>query len=105
MVPQRHGENEMATLHIEHEISDLETWLAAFGSFAQAREKGHVRTYRVYQPADDGKYIVIHLDFDTVDEAESFKTFLETNVWSNRESSPGLAGRPQTRVLELVLPR
>jgi hypothetical protein len=32
----------MATLHIEHEITDLETWLGAFGRFEEARGKAGV---------------------------------------------------------------
>ncbi|WP_026370613.1 hypothetical protein [Kallotenue papyrolyticum] len=94
----------MATLHIEHPISDLQTWLTAFGRFAEARQQGGVRAHRIYQPVGDDKYILIDLDFDTVDEAERFKRFLELNVWSSREASPGLAGTPQARVLERVAP-
>ena len=94
----------MVTLHIEHAISDLATWLSAFGRFAAARQRGGVRTYRVCQPVDDDKYILIELDFDTAAEAERFRTFLQTNVWSSPESSPGLAGLPQARVLTRVLP-
>jgi hypothetical protein len=89
----------MTTLHIEHPISDLKTWLAAFDNFAEARQKAGVRAHRIYQPVDDEQYIVIDLDFDTVGETERFKKFLETNVWSSREASPGLAGIPQARVL------
>src|SRR4051794_38143931 len=89
----------MATLHIEHPISDLNIWLMAFNNFAQAREKAGVRAYRIYQPASDDKYILIHLDFDTVENAEQFKRFLEVNVWSSPVASPGLAGSPQARVL------
>ena len=92
----------MATLHIEHPIHDLQTWLGAFGSFAEARQRGGVRAFRVYQPIDDDKYILIDLDFDTADQAERFKKFLEANVWSSPDASPGLAGTPQTRVLERV---
>jgi hypothetical protein len=92
----------MATLHIEHPISELHVWLTAFGTFAEARQRAGVRAHRVYQPVDDDKYIVIDLDFDTVDEAERFRTFLEVNVWSSRDTSPGLAGAPRTRVLERV---
>ena len=54
------------------------------------------------QPIDDDKYILIDLDFDTADQAERFKKFLEVNVWSSPDASPGLAGTPQTRVLERV---
>lgn len=92
----------MATLHIEHAISDLNTWLGAFRKFAEAREKAGVRTVRIYQPVDDDRHIVVDLDFDTVEEAERFKRFLETNVWSSGEASPGLSGSPRARVLEPV---
>lgn len=94
----------MATLHIEHAITDLKIWLAAFGRFAQVRQERGVRAHRVYQPVDDDRYILIDLDFDTADEAEQFKRFLESNVWSSRETSPGLAGTPRARVLTVVEP-
>ena len=90
------------TLHIEHPISELKTWLVAFDKFAEARQKAGVRAHRVYQPVNEEKYIVIDLDFDTVDEAERFKRFLVMNVWSSQEASPGLAGIPQARVLQRV---
>lgn len=92
----------MATLHIEHPIHDLQTWLGAFNGFAEARQRGGVRAYQVYQPVDDDKYILIDLDFNTVEEAERFRNFLELNVWSSQDASPGLAGTPQTRVMERV---
>ncbi len=94
----------MATLHIEHPISDLSTWLTAFGRFAEAPQSGGVRAHRIYQPIDDDKYILIDLDFDSIEEAEGFKRFIEVNVWSLREASPGLAGTPQARVLKCVVP-
>ena len=89
----------MATLHIEHPINDLNTWLMAFRKFAEARQKAGVRAYRIYQPVSDDNYILIDLDFDTVEQAEQFKRFLEVNVWSSPAASPGLAGSPQARVL------
>jgi hypothetical protein len=92
----------MATLHIEHPISDLKTWLTAFGKFAEVRQKAGVQAQRIYQPVGDDKYILVDLDFDTVEEAERFKRFLESNVWSSTEASPGLAGNPKARVLERV---
>ena len=92
----------MATLHIEHPISDLKTWLTAFAKFAEARQKAGVRAQRVYQPIDDNKYIVLDLDFDAVNDAVRFKKFLESNVWSSQDASPGLAGAPQARVLQRV---
>ncbi len=89
----------MATLHIEHPISDLETWLGAFTKFEEARKRAGVRAHRVSQPVDDDKYIYVALDFDSVDDATAFKSFLETNVWASADASPALAGTPTARVL------
>jgi hypothetical protein len=89
----------MATLHIEHPISDLPTWLDAFSRFREARRRAGVRDERVLQPVDDDKYIYVELDFDSIEQAASFQEFLETNVWTSREASPALAGTPRARVL------
>jgi hypothetical protein len=94
----------VTTLHIEHPISDLETWLGAFNRFADARTKAGVRSQRIHQPVDDDRYIYVQLDFDSVDEAAAFKSFLETTVWASSEASPGLAGTPTARILTEVDP-
>jgi hypothetical protein len=92
----------MATLHIEHAITDLQTWLGAFGRFEEARRKAGVKAQRVHQPVDDDKYIYVELGFDTADEAEAFKRFLESKVWSSPDASPALEGAPRARVLSEV---
>jgi hypothetical protein len=93
---------KMATLHIEHPITDLETWLGAFTRFEDARKKAGVRAQRVCQPVDDDNYIYVSLDFDSVEEAAAFKDFLETAVWGSPEASPALDGTPRARVLTEV---
>ncbi|HKY77906.1 MAG TPA: hypothetical protein VJS45_17365 [Acidimicrobiia bacterium] len=55
--------------------------------------------HRIHQPVDDDKYIVVQLDFDTVEAAERFRGFLESVVWQSADLSPALAGTPQARVL------
>lgn len=95
----------MATLYIEHPISDLSTWLGAFTRFEEARTKAGVRAQRVYHPVDDDKYIYVALDFDSVEEAEAFKGFLETTVWASPDASPALEGTPKARVLTEVSTR
>lgn len=92
----------MATLHIEHPVTDFDLWREAFERFAELREQSGVRGQRVQQPIDDAHYVVIDLDFDTVREAEAFLDFLQTRVWSIRESSPALDGAPQTKILQTV---
>ena len=104
MLPLSSGDKgaQMATLHIEHPISDLQTWLGAFNRFEEAREKAGVRSHRVHQPVDDDKYIYVTLDFDRVEQAGAFKSFLEETVWASAEASPALAGTPKARILTEV---
>jgi hypothetical protein len=94
----------MATLHIEHAISNLDTWLGAFKRFEDARKGAGVRAQRVSQPVDDDEYIVVQLDFGSEEEAAQFKGFLESRIWSNPEASPALKGEPRARVLREVSP-
>ena len=92
----------MATLHIEHAITDLDTWLGAFRAFAEARRGAGVRAERIQQPAGDDRFIVVDLDFDSVDAAAGFLRFLETQVWTVPENAPALDGAPRTMILEPV---
>lgn len=90
----------MTTLHIEHAISDFETWSGAYSIAAPFREAAGVRAARVSQPEGDPYYVVVQLDFDTADEAKGFRSFLVENIWAERENSPALAGTPRTMILE-----
>lgn len=92
----------MAILHIEHPITDLDTWLQAFTTFASAREQAGVLETHVYQPDDDDHYIVVNLRFESAFAAEKFREFLAQNVWASPAASPGLAGTPATRILNEV---
>jgi hypothetical protein len=49
---------------------------------------------------DDPAYVVVDLDFDTVEQAEQFLAFPRANVWASTQNAPALAGKPQARVLE-----
>ncbi len=92
----------MITLHIEHPVSDLPTWQAAFGRLVERRREGGVCGERVQHPVDDDHHVLIELDFPTREQAQRFLVFLETTVWASRESSPALAGTPRTRLLETL---
>jgi hypothetical protein len=94
----------VATLHIEHPVTDFGTWQTAFDRFAEVREKSGVRGHRIFRPVDDAHYVVIDLDFPTADQAEKFLGFLRTTVWASAENAPALAGPPQARILEPVAP-
>ena len=92
----------MATLHIEHPITDLETWLGAFNAVAEIRSQVGCRSELVRHPAGNPNHVVVDLEFDTVDQAESFLEFLRTQIWAVPENSPALAGSPDAVILETV---
>ena len=95
----------MTTLHIEHPITDLATWLAAFDRFAEDRVKAGVQAQRVQHPVHDPNYIIIDLDFTTTEDAQRFLAFLNNTVWSSTDNAPALAGTPQTRLLQQAVAR
>jgi hypothetical protein len=95
----------MPTLHIEHAINDFGTWSAAFAHFAGRRREGGVTRERVSRPVDDAHYVMIGLDFTTMEAAERFRQFLVTQVWAHPDQSPALAGEPRTQILDVVIDR
>ncbi len=90
----------MATLQIEHPVTDFNTWKAAFDRFADVRGSSGVCGHRVMRPIDDARYVVVDLDFRSAQAAREFLAFLQANVWGSAARAPALAGSPQTRILE-----
>lgn len=93
----------MATLQIEHAISDFDVWKGAFERFSAGRNRAGVRHYRVRRPVSEPNYVMIDLDFDNSDQAAAFLEVLHREVWRSREASPALVGTPQTRIVEVAL--
>lgn len=91
----------MFTLHIEHPITDYDTWRRAFDRFAEVRAASGVSSHTIWQPVDNPDYVLIDLNFETAGRAESFLDILRTRVWADSSESPGLAGVPATRILEV----
>jgi hypothetical protein len=89
----------MPTLQVEHAISDFEVWKTAFDADPARRKESGVRRYRVFRPVDDPRYVKIDLDFDSVDEAEAFRTALQ-GLWGSGRAAPALSGAPKTRIVE-----
>ncbi|MBA2281629.1 MAG: hypothetical protein H0W25_10410 [Acidimicrobiia bacterium] len=92
----------MPTLHIEHPITDLATWTAAFDAFAAVRREAGVLAEQVRHPVGDPAFVVVDLEFAEVEQAEAFRGFLEANVWAVPANSPALAGRPEATILVTV---
>jgi hypothetical protein len=92
----------MPTLLIEHAISDLDTWHGAFMRMAARRAEGGVLRERIMQPVDDPQYVLVELEFETIEAARRFQQFLETQVWTTPANAPALVGSPRARIVETV---
>ena len=92
----------MTTLRIEHPITDYPLWKKAFDGFAEIRANAGVRSTAIRLPVDDPRYLMLDLEFDSAEVAQRFAAFLTQHVWSSPESSPGLAGTPKTRILDVL---
>jgi hypothetical protein len=92
----------MTTLRIEHAITDYQLWRKAFDGFAEARSRAGVRSFAIRLPVNDPQYLMLDLEFDSAGPAQAFADFLKQHVWSSPASSPGLAGVPLARVLDLL---
>lgn len=90
----------MSILLIEHSITDFDTWYDAFARFAAQRQQGGVLSERIMQPVDDPHYVLIDLEFATVEAAQRFQHFLTTEVWTNPANSPALEGSPRSRIAD-----
>jgi len=79
-------------LHIEHAIAHFEMWQQAFRRFDHARQQAGVKRHHVRRPVDDPHYVVIDLDFDTVERHSVFRTFLRDNARSSPSTRPASIG-------------
>jgi hypothetical protein len=93
----------MPTLHIDHAISDLTVWRGAFASLQQVRRQAGVLHEMVRQPLGDPYRIVVDLEFDTVERAEAFLEFLESEIWATPANAPALVGSPTAVILATVI--
>ena len=92
----------MATLRVELEVRDYDLWRTAFGQDAGGRQRAGARRYRIFRPVDDPKFVMLDIDFDTVDQAERFLEVMRKDVWPSPEKAPAKVGTPETRIVDMV---
>jgi hypothetical protein len=90
----------MYTLQIEHGIKDFGMWKAAFDRDPVNRAASGVVAHRIGRPVDDSHYVVVELDFASLDQARKLLANLKDTVWKSPAASPALDGAPRTRIVE-----
>jgi hypothetical protein len=94
----------MATLQITNQVRDFDDWKEAFDSYERFRTDHGVRRYRVLRSVADPQQVIVHLDFDTDEDATAFLPRL-ARIWETPRSHAQLAAHSQPELLTLVTDR
>ena len=70
----------MATIRMQHQVADFDAWKRLFDSDPLDRPGSGVRSYRISRPVGDDQTVIVDLDFDSPEEATTFKGRLEA-LW------------------------
>jgi hypothetical protein len=89
----------MPTLRIEHAVPDFTRWKQAFDSDPADRKGSGVRRYQVMQSTDDPNYVLIDLDFDSLEDAERLLAAMR-RVWNGEGQK--VMRNPQARIVDKV---
>ncbi len=89
----------MPTLRIEHAVPSFAGWKQAFDSDPADRKGSGVRRYQVLRSVEDPNYVLIDLEFDTLEEAEELLNKMR-RVWSG--DGQRVMRNPQARIVETV---
>jgi hypothetical protein len=89
----------MATLRIQHDVPDFDSWKKAFDSDPVGRERSGVRRYHVSRAVDDLNYVTIDLEFDTAEAAAALLAAMR-EVWAG--AGARVSSNQQARIVEVV---
>ena len=89
----------MPTLRIEHAVPDFSGWKRAFDSDPADRKGSGVRRYQVLRSVDDPNYVMIDLEFDSLQDAEGLLTKMR-HVWNGEGRN--VMRNPQARIVDTV---
>ncbi|HET9826750.1 MAG TPA: hypothetical protein VFP87_15525 [Chitinophagaceae bacterium] len=89
----------MPILQIEHAVPSFEGWKKAFDNDPVGRQQGGVLSYRIARKVDDPNFVIIELEFKSVNEAENFHSKLK-KLWGTVEGS--VMRNPQARIIDIV---
>lgn len=91
----------MATLHVENTVRNFDSWKSAFDKFDRFRQDQNVRSYRVARSVEDPNRVTVDLDFDSVEDATTFRTGLE-KIWETPQSKEHLVSHGTPLLLDVV---
>ena len=93
----------MPILVIQHPVADFDTWKKAFDSDPMGRARSGVTGYTIYRADDDSGFVVVNLEFASLEKAQAFLPLLR-ELWRRVGDKIGFAaaGGAQARILREV---
>jgi hypothetical protein len=89
----------MVVLQIEHKVANYGDWKKVFDSDPIDRKGSGVKSYRIYQPADNPNYVIIDLVFENLANTESALAALR-KLWEKVQGT--VIFDPKTRILNVM---
>jgi hypothetical protein len=89
----------MYVLRIEHPVPDFDGWKKAFDSDPVGRERSGVRRYRILQSVDETNDVMVDLELDTLEQAETLLIALQS-LWGRVQGT--IMTAPRARIVEAV---
>ena len=89
----------MVVLQIEHAVPDFVLWKKAFDIDPANRKQSGVKRHKIFRQADNPNYVVIELEFETLNEAKNLLAALQ-KVWKQIEGK--VITGPKARIIELT---
>jgi hypothetical protein len=89
----------MPILRIEHAVPSFAGWKQAFDSDPADRKGSGVRRYQVFRSVEDPNYVMIDLEFDTLERAEGLLAKMRP-IWSG--DGQRVMRNPQARIVDAV---
>lgn len=89
----------MYMLRIEHSVPNYERWKQAFDGDPVGREKSGVHRYQILRKVNDPNYVMIDLEFDTVEQAEALLAAMRV-IWGQVEGT--IMTSPQSQIVEVI---
>jgi hypothetical protein len=87
---------------IQHPVADFQSWKKAFDSDPLGRARSGVTRHAIYRPADNPNFIVVNLEFASLEQAQNFLPAL-LEMWRRVGDKIGFgAESPTARLLEEV---
>lgn len=89
----------MAILRIQHPIPDYERWKAAFDSDPADRRGSGVIRYWIRRPVSDPHFVMIDLEFASVDDADGLLQKMQ-RLWASGQAP--VSATPEAWIVDTV---